>query len=398
MTIPSILVVDDQENWRQAAYELLYPEFAVKLANGHDEAIKLLETQSPPFHVIVADIRLVHGDPKNTQGLDVIARAQELGGYTTTIVWTAYAAAETMKRAFQELMVFDYVVKDPRDTSSLRKRFDVGEFVSKVREAAKVATEKQSQAKILVVDDDLTWQRRLSDLLEADGYTVECVSTHSETLDLVRERGHGLLVTELVLHEKPTQYGLEFIEQLKGVCPRTQVIIISDAGNRSTARIAFSKLGVVDFLPKTIDGGFDPREFIQSVRRVYRPSRDLFIVAEFRNSLPDQQLQIGRECIIALSGRRWVSSPETAIPIWLPPYKSTIQIEAVIYVENGDVEITPMPSQIWTLPTRGDIPPLIFGLTPRFPGDYEIQIELYGESGWWRRLERTITVRDNGVR
>lgn len=398
MTKPSVLVVDDQESWREAAYELLRGEFDIELAGGYDEAIHKLETQSPPFHVVVADIRLIHGDPQNTQGLDVIARAQELGGYTNAIVWTAFSAAETMKRAFRELMVFDYIAKDPRSVGGKRMRFDVGGFVTTVRGAAEAAIGKQEGTKILVVEEDPLWKRRLSETLEADGYTVKCASDYGEALNLAAEGDYGLLTVEIARQDQPIRHGLEFIEHIKAASPHTQIIIISDAGARNTMRIAFAKLGVVDFLPKTVDGGFDPKEFSQSVRQVYRLTRDLFVVADFRNLLPDQVLPTGHECVLTLSGRRWVSRPDKAVMIWLPPYKDSVRVEAVVYVENGgdEVEITPTPSQVWTLPTKGDVPPLIFGLKPQHPGDYVIQIELFGESGWWRRLDRNLYVRNNG--
>ncbi|ETR69414.1 MAG: hypothetical protein OMM_03946 [Candidatus Magnetoglobus multicellularis str. Araruama] len=97
----SVLVVDDQEQWLDMAIDLLQGYFNVDTASNYDEAIKKIEIKKPPYNVLISDIRLNEGDPKNTQGIAIAEylNDQGLGSLTKLIFWTAYESYETAIKA-----------------------------------------------------------------------------------------------------------------------------------------------------------------------------------------------------------------------------------------------------------------------------------------------------------
>jgi ActR/RegA family two-component response regulator len=394
----SVLVVDDRKNWRDAANDLLAPEFEVELADSYQSAIDKIKEQHPPFHVLVADIRLNDGDPDDTSGLDVIAFAQQYGGYTNAIVWTAFPTIETAERAFRGLAVFAYVPKNPHPDSGEWQSFDVEDFVLKVCEAADAAMEKQVEraTRVLLVESDSEWQHRLTIMLEEDGYSVDVVEYYDQALEQLKLGRHKLIITDIAFRNQPADRGLNFIEHARANSPGSAVVIVSDASDRAIMRRAFAKLGVLDFLPKTANGGFDSTDLKQVVREIYRPIHEVFIVAEFSQPASGQPVRVGQEYALMLTSRKYVVRPDRAVTVWLPPHREAITLDVTVYVEEGEgcMRITPLASRTWTLPTKAVIPGLAFGLTPLRYGSFTIKVELFGPTGWWRQLEQTVAVED----
>ncbi|HLL56009.1 MAG TPA: sigma-54 dependent transcriptional regulator, partial [Myxococcaceae bacterium] len=113
-----ILVVDDQRNMRRSTAMLLEPEgFTVLEAGGGDEAFDILSSQ--PVDLVLTDLRM---EPIN--GLQLLARVQELAPRTQVIVMTAFGSIETAVEAMR-LGAHDYVTKP----------FKNGELILKVRRA-----------------------------------------------------------------------------------------------------------------------------------------------------------------------------------------------------------------------------------------------------------------------
>lgn len=86
----SVLVVDDQESWRDLLCELLEDEFEVERAGNYLEAQEFVLKQKPPFHVVVSDIRLIDRDSKNEDGLRLVEELNRLGDQTKIVVITGY--------------------------------------------------------------------------------------------------------------------------------------------------------------------------------------------------------------------------------------------------------------------------------------------------------------------
>jgi len=113
--------------------------------------------------------------------------------------------------------------------------------------------------KILVVDDEEIVRYSLVNILKAQGYEVDDVSTAEKALEVFHEKKYHLVLTDLVLEGMG---GLELLENIKVISPRTLVIVITGYGSIRTAVTAL-RLGVYDYLLKPCD----EEELIIRVRR-----------------------------------------------------------------------------------------------------------------------------------
>lgn len=103
-----ILVIDDEEAVRAAVKRRLERDgYQVDTAESQAEGIKAIETQNPPYDVIVTDMVMESPD----SGLAVLQSALGTDVFSEVIVLTAYGnvgnAVECMKRG-----AFDYVEKN----------------------------------------------------------------------------------------------------------------------------------------------------------------------------------------------------------------------------------------------------------------------------------------------
>ena len=140
----AVLIVDDHQYWRDILAEPLAEEYEVKLAGSYAEALKLLRTQTPSFHVAVIDISLAPKDDTNEDGFRLIEELNRMGKSTTVIAITAFNPERKWRKSFRKLGVFDFIAKSPK-----RGDFDDEEFRLKVREAA-VEAERQAFAFVLM--------------------------------------------------------------------------------------------------------------------------------------------------------------------------------------------------------------------------------------------------------
>jgi ActR/RegA family two-component response regulator len=383
----TVLIVDDQVQWRNLLSEVLADEFECTSVSSYEEARSALVSHRAPFHVIVADMNLDDAEIANREGLNLVRLAQSYGGYTNTIIITGYPSIETVRQAFVDLAVFDYIEKYPPGG------LDPQVLIQNVHRAAESARIKRWENRVLLAEDNTDWLRRLSIALDQDGFIVENITTYREALERIKQTSYRLLITELVLENAPIQQGLRFIEQVRAFSPQTQVIIVSDAGTKETVRLAFAKLGVADFISKMPDGDFDMEGFREDVRQLYMPAHELFLVAEFEHELEGKALRLGQECVLVLSGREALLRPDRATSIRLPPVKDSIEMEVAVSVEGAqNVGITPTTNQRWVIPTTGKVKDLRFGLVLQNPGHFSVQVELFGEAGLWRHLELSLDV------
>ncbi len=110
-TKKTILIVDDEFSWRELFIELLEEEFDVTDVATYTDALAAIQTQNPPFHVIITDIRLEDEDKGNEDGLLLITEIKRAGELTKAIVVTGYHSPRTEKRAGDDLDAFAYFEK-----------------------------------------------------------------------------------------------------------------------------------------------------------------------------------------------------------------------------------------------------------------------------------------------
>lgn len=113
--------------------------------------------------------------------------------------------------------------------------------------------------RILVVDDEEIVRYSLVNILKNHGYEADDVPSAEKALEVFNEKTYHLVLTDLVLEGMG---GLELLENIKVVSPKTLVIVITGYGSIKTA-VSALRLGVYDYLLKPCD----ENELIMRIRR-----------------------------------------------------------------------------------------------------------------------------------
>lgn len=113
--------------------------------------------------------------------------------------------------------------------------------------------------KVLVVDDEEIVRYSLKNILTSHGFEVEAVVSAEDALGRLYDRSYHLVLTDLMLEGMG---GLDLLENIKVISPRTLVIVITGYGSLKTA-VAALRLGVYDYILKPCD----ENELIIRVRR-----------------------------------------------------------------------------------------------------------------------------------
>ena len=108
----------------------------------------------------------------------------------------------------------------------------------------------EAQARVLVVDDDLSMREFLTILLQRDGYTVEAVATGEAALAAAERRWPDLVLTDLNM---PGMSGMELLAELKTRAVRRgadlEVVMVTAYGTTESA-IEAMRRGAADYVLK----------------------------------------------------------------------------------------------------------------------------------------------------
>lgn len=113
-------------------------------------------------------------------------------------------------------------------------------------------------AKILIIDDDITFGLMLKKLLEKHEYTVTNVISPVEAKKIIEKYQFDVVFTDLRM---PDVSGMELIRQIKSKTPETQIIMMTGYADISTA-IESIKKGAFNYLPKPVN----PEEVLNIVK------------------------------------------------------------------------------------------------------------------------------------
>lgn len=123
----------------------------------------------------------------------------------------------------------------------------------------------QSNANVLVVDDDAGVLYITSKILGRHYYKVKTISSAEEALKLVRQENFDLVVSDIAM---PGMNGLEFLEALKRINPLITSVVITGSGTAAMAVRAI-KSGAQGFVPKP----FTEHELIESIQIAMHEAR-----------------------------------------------------------------------------------------------------------------------------
>lgn len=107
-------------------------------------------------------------------------------------------------------------------------------------------------AKILIIDDEELIRKLLRKVLEKNGYDVMDACNGNQGIQLIKEHGPDLVITDLIMPEKE---GLETIKEIKKINPAIKIIAISGGGavNPGIYLKLAQKLGAHQSFVKPID-------------------------------------------------------------------------------------------------------------------------------------------------
>lgn len=107
-------------------------------------------------------------------------------------------------------------------------------------------TQETHFGRVLVVDDENSLRKVLSDLLRRRGYEAEAVATGTEAIELVRANQHDVAIIDLRL---AYMSGLDVLREIRAVSPRTACIILTGKPSQESA-IQAVNLGAFSYLKK----------------------------------------------------------------------------------------------------------------------------------------------------
>jgi CheY-like chemotaxis protein len=133
-----ILVVDDQEEWRdEIGASLKRGGFHVDTVVSLGQALQSLKENF--YHLMILDIRMDETDPDNYEGMDLLRSLGERGEAMKIVVLSAHGTPGLMRESFKEYKVADFIQKE---------EFDNQNFLQQVRQI--LTTELQINLNLLV--------------------------------------------------------------------------------------------------------------------------------------------------------------------------------------------------------------------------------------------------------
>ncbi len=104
------------------------------------------------------------------------------------------------------------------------------------------------EASILIVDDDKEFADSLADHMEALGYTAKRAYNGRDGLDLFRNGGFHVVLTDL---QMPVMDGMALLQEIKNLDRRSVVVVITGFGTIESAVQAI-KEGAYDYVTKPV--------------------------------------------------------------------------------------------------------------------------------------------------
>ena len=106
-----------------------------------------------------------------------------------------------------------------------------------------------ARSHILLVDDDERLRHAAGKVLAAEGYQVVSAASGREALEVLKQEGVALVVSDLRL---PDLDGIALLKQVRELLPEAEVVMITGHGSVEKA-VEAMRLGAYDFMEKPLD-------------------------------------------------------------------------------------------------------------------------------------------------
>ncbi len=131
---------------------------------------------------------------------------------------------------------------------------------------------------VLIVDDEPQMLIAMNETIKREGYSIVTASSGIEALERLKESRYRLVITDLRM---PRVTGLDLLREIKGVNPRTQVVLVTAHGTVQNA-VEAMKLGAFDYLLKP----FSAMDLQGVVRRAIQKNESFLRVRKAKHSFP----------------------------------------------------------------------------------------------------------------
>lgn len=112
-------------------------------------------------------------------------------------------------------------------------------------------TDKNSVARVMIVDDEEMILTSLRSLLELDtDYDVVTFQAPSEALEYLQNSGLDLVISD---HEMPDMKGIAFLAKVKEIDPQITRIILTGYADKESAIKAINEVGLFQYVEKPWD-------------------------------------------------------------------------------------------------------------------------------------------------
>jgi len=128
------------------------------------------------------------------------------------------------------------------------------------------ASKEDLRIRLLIVDDEQTIRKLCSTVGEALGFVCLEAESGESALALLEEQSVHMILTDMVM---PHMSGLEFLERVKKLLPRTEVALMTGHGSIETA-VQAMKLGAYDYITKPFSPLEELRLFLRRMAEKVR--------------------------------------------------------------------------------------------------------------------------------
>jgi ActR/RegA family two-component response regulator len=393
----SVLVVDDQDNWRIFLKERLEDDFEVTEATTLAEAMeKALDQKDPPFHVVVTDMRLKDYEKGNEDGMLLAEMLNRLGDTTKVIVVTGFPTLATVKRAFSSLKVYDYLEKAPESGEP----FNGKAFRDIVRKAAEEAEcERENgftleRRWVLLVGGAQPWREKMKSLLEHHRYDLDVLENANDLAEYLSANKKDYYL--IIFHEDVTSQQAGFFQILDQYLPDGKKIMFTQRDIEPVVRMMQEQVIMNVFtvqgdqynkaaFEETLHQAFAMEATRYLVLKIYDPADPTRVLAETEPLTAGHTYHLE----LALQNKRQPG----AASLWLlpkPEKRNRVQFKVFFFARQ--MKFSPDSEAYWEIPISRQVHVLTTQITPQAAGETTISIDLRQDNGWTYRLSRKVTV------
>jgi two-component system, OmpR family, response regulator CpxR len=144
---------------------------------------------------------------------------------------------------------------------------------------------KETNLKVLIIDDDQKLCRLLKEYLDPMGYMVSVAHTGDDGLKMAIDGDYSAVILDVML---PGMDGFEVLKKLRAESD-VPVLMLTSRGDE-TDRVVGLEMGADDYLPKT----FSTRELLARLRAVTRRSSQS---SRWQKDIYDKPMVVGPLCV-----------------------------------------------------------------------------------------------------